>query len=118
MSITHAQKMKSRKRKNRELKLKKVRNINRNLPAEKYRLDVLDGDRWLIGLRHFRSVEGLDKYKAQVEQERKMGKTILPARVVHIAANKIVFEIAGSELKGKLPDTISEGPKANPDVKA
>lgn len=129
MSVTHNQKIQARKKKDRELRNRKIRNINRNLPSIKYRLDVSQietkdgvtkiGDFWTQGVKFFRSLQAVQAYKEEVEADRSAGKEILPGRIVS-AAGKIIFEIPGSNLtfKGSAPDKILDGPKADPDVKA
>ena len=126
MSVTHNQQIKARKKKDRERKNRKVRNLNRNLPAVQYRLDVLrlpsdgllaeDGF-WAEGIKTFRSLAGVNKYKASVEESRRLGHEILPGRIVN-KDGKIVANIEGSVIKGVAPDKITDWPKADPDVKA
>lgn len=117
MPVTHAQKIKAKKKKARERKIVKARNYARNLPDPIFRLDVDTGSgQWIIGAKQFRQESILVKYCNSVEEDRKAGKEILAARIVNIKDGKTIREIKGSKPKGTAPDKIADGPKASPNV--
>ena len=116
--LTRNQKIKARKKKDRERRNNKVRNLNRNLPAIMFELKVeISPDVW-HSMKYFRSKAGVGKYQANVEKNRSEGKEIIAAKVVNVKTGKVFLEIPGSKLKGLAPDKIADGPKADPDVKA
>ena len=118
MGITHAERLRRSKKKDRERRHRKATNLRRNLPARAFQLDVeLDGQ-WRTGVRYFRDAEQVEAYRSATEARRKSGAEIAPGRVLHLGTGKVVLEIAGSKLKGTLSDTIADGAKADPDVTA
>jgi hypothetical protein len=119
MPMTHARKVKANKKKARERRIEKNRNLLRNCAPVRFRLDVqFSPNNWTEGVKFFRRTETVKKYVDSIESDRKAGKEIIPGRIVNIVLGKIALEIPGTLPKGTLPDTISQGPKADPNVQA
>jgi hypothetical protein len=112
MSQTNAQKKKQQKSKARERTIRKRHNIQRNAPEKRFRLDVLMGDEWKIGVRQWAYGRQVESHRAETEKRRKAGEEIVPGRVVDMRLGKIVLEIPGSKVKGTAPDKIADGAKA------
>jgi len=116
MSQTRAQRKKQAKKRGRERNAKKRINLSRS-QKDNYRLDVLVDGRWIPGVMRFGNISKVDEYIAVTEVRRKEGEEIAPGRVFDMETGIAVRDIQGSKRKGALPDTISDGPKADPDVK-
>ena len=108
MKTTH----KRDKAKARERKIKKQRNIVQNLPAKRYRLDVLLDGVWRTGVKEWHYSRQVEAHKAETEDRRQKGEDIAPGRVVDLEKGKVILEIAGSKPKGAAPDKIDLGVKA------
>ena len=120
MSTTNAQKRKAAKRQARGKHIRKMANLRRSGAKPKYRLDVeLDGQ-WREGVMAFRTAEQVEAYRKLTESRRAAGEEIAPGRVYSQEHGRFVVEIPGSaaRVKGKLPDRITDGAKADPDVTA
>ena len=116
MSMTNAQKRKQAKMHNRSHRLRKMRNIQRNASSARFRLDVMMDGKWQEGVMRFRDWNQIRVYQALTEKRRQAGETIMPGKVVSSLTDMVVLEIAGSKPKGALPDKITDGVKADPNV--
>lgn len=118
MSITKIERKRQAKKKTKEIKKRKAANIRRNARPRKFRLDVeLDGV-WHNEVMKFRDAEQVEVYRSRTEAKRRAGEVISPGRVVNVDTGKIVLVIPGSKSKGELPDTITDGVVADPNVTA
>jgi len=116
MSQTNAQKLKAKKRRARDKRLRKQANIERNLAPVRYRLDMLYEGHWLTGFRNFRKWAQVERHKADTEKKRAEGVEIAAANVVDLQTGKVVMEIAPSppraQGKGAVPDALENKPSA------
>lgn len=101
---------------NRSHRLRKMRNIQRNASSARFRLDVMMDGKWQEGVMRFRDWNQIRVYQALTEKRRQAGETIMPGKVVSSLTDMVVLEIAGSKPKGALPDKITDGVKADPNV--
>lgn len=116
MSMTKAQRKKQAKKQSREKKNRKMANIRKSQGEDRYRLDVLVDGRWIPGVMRFHSMAKAEAYAETTESRRRAGEEIAPGRVYDLKTGEIVKEIAGSKRKGAMPDVITDGPKADPNV--
>lgn len=109
---TKAQKLKQKKAKDRQRKIKKQLNLSRNAPAKRYRLDVfLDGG-WKIGIRQWSEAYQVRAHEVDTENRRAKGEEIAQGRVIDLKVGKVISEIPASKPKGMAPDKIEDGVKA------
>lgn len=113
MSQTRAQRRKQQKVKARQKAIRKMHNIQRNAPEKRYRLDVLIGDEWKIGVRQWAYGHQVEAHRVDTEKRRQAGEEIVPGRVIDMKLGKVVLEIPGSKVKGMAPDKITDGAKAS-----
>lgn len=116
MSITRAQRKKQSKKKSREKRIRKMASIRRNQMEDRYRLDVLIDGKWIPGVMRFGNLAKVDGYVTTTEARRRQGEEIAPGRVFDVKTGEAVREIPGSKRKGEMPDVITDGSKADPNV--
>lgn len=107
---TKAEKRKQKKRKARELRIKKMHNIARNnLGDYAFRLDVLLDGVWRP-VKSFRKWSGVMAHQEETEAERAAGKDIVEGRVISLTTGLVKLSIPPSKAKGALPDKLAENP--------
>ena len=112
MSQTKAQRKKQQKTRDREKKIKRMRNIQRNAPDKRFRLDVsLDGA-WREGVRSWSYAWQVEAHKTETEARRLKGEEIAAGRVIDLNSGAVILTIPGSKPKGTAPDKIADGTKA------
>ena len=81
------------KSKKRSKKISKARNIRRNQPKPKYRLDVKLGE-WCLGAKYFYTEKEMDEFlDSQSEVAQKANVEIAEAVAVHIKSGKQVRHV-------------------------
>ena len=116
MSMTRAQRKKQAKKQSREKRNRKLANIKRARAEDRYRLDVLVDGRWIPGVMRFGSMGKVEEYVGTTEARRRAGEEIAPGKVFDLKTGEVVKDIPGSKRKGALPDAITDGPRADPNV--
>ena len=115
MTQTNTQRKKQQKKKARENRIKKNRNMAKNLAPPRWRLDVLYQSAWRVGIRQFRSWSSVERHEKETEELRKNGTEIFAGRIVDLLVGNVVKEIAPSppKVKGKgaLPDKLADEPE-------
>ena len=112
MSQTRQQRKQQQKRVNRQKKIRKLHNIQRNLAEQRFRLDVELNGEWLIGVKHWRHISLIEKHRDETERLRRAGQEIVAGRVVDLMTGKIILKIEASKPKGAAPDKIADGVRA------
>jgi hypothetical protein len=108
--VTKAEKRKQKKRKARELHIKKMRNIARNnLGDYIFRLEVMLDGVWRQ-IKDFRKWSSVVDYQEETERERAAGKEIVEGRVISLLTGQVKLSIPPSKAKGALPDKLAENP--------
>jgi hypothetical protein len=74
---------------------RKRRNIEHNMGAPIWRLDVFIDGKWYTA-RRYRRQEQIDAHMADTEARRKAGEVIIPGRIIHLSTGKVVQEIKPS----------------------
>lgn len=110
MTMTKKQMTKRTKRIGRKNRIARERNIQRNAPPKKYRLDVKKDDKFIVGVKFWSQWYLVERFLKSVEDDRAKGEKILQGKIVD-STGEVVAEIAGDKEKGSLPDKIADGPK-------
>jgi hypothetical protein len=110
--LTNKDKAKAAKKKAREKRIVKERNIRNCAATKRFSLNVVDGKKVLTGMKEWDNLSRAKEFIAEMEELKKSGEEVLPAYVVDRKTRKIVLKIEGS-LKGAAPDKIADGVKAN-----
>jgi len=112
MGQTRVGRKRQQKKTSRANEIRKNRNIQRNNPDKRYRLDVLIDGEWKEGVRRWSYRHQIEAHKTDTEKRRQAGEEIAPGRVLDMKLRELVVEIAGSKPKGTAPDKIADGVKA------
>ena len=112
MGKTRAELKRQQKKQARANEIRKNRNIQRNNPDKRYRLDVQIDGVWKEGVRNWSYRHQIEAHKTDTEKRRQAGEEIAPGRVLDMKLRELVLEIAGSKPKGTAPDKIADGVKA------
>jgi len=112
MSLTKHQRKQKQKEQIRRRNIIRVSNIERNIPSERYRLDVEKEGKWIEGVRYWRLMEDVEWYQNKTESLRKDGEEILKGRIFDTVKRVFVSYISASKPKGSAPDKIEDGVKA------
>jgi len=100
-----------KKRKDREKRIRKQRNIQHNLAEQRWRLDVFFEDRWITAKRYRRTSQ-IEAHVEETERRRKAGETIVKGRVIDEKTGEIIRTIEASKAKGALPDKFEGKPES------
>jgi len=111
--LTRKDKVKIAKKKAREKKIEKERNVRNCAPVKRFRLDVVDGKKVLTGMKEWDNISKAKAFIDEMEELKKTGEEICPAYVVDRKTHKVILKIEGSLKKGFVPDKIANGVKAN-----
>jgi hypothetical protein len=112
MGQTRVELKRQQKKQARANEIRKNRNIQRNNPDKRYRLDVLIDGEWKEGVRHWSYRHQIEAHKTDTEKRRQAGEEIVPGRVIDTKLGELILNIAGSKPKGTAPDKIADGVKA------
>ena len=112
MSQTREERKRQQKKTARENAIRRNRNIQRNNPDKRYRLDVQIDGVWKEGVRNWSYRHQIEAHKTDTEKRRNAGEEIVPGRVIDMKLGELILEIAGSKPKGTAPDKIADGVKA------
>ena len=112
MGKTRVEMKRQQKKTSRANEIRKNRNIQRNNPDKRYRLDVLIDGEWKEGVRNWSYRHQIEAHRVDTEKRRIAGEEIAPGRVLDMKLRELVLEIAGSKPKGTAPDKIADGVKA------
>ena len=112
MGQTRVELKRQQKKQARANEIRKNRNIQRNNPDKRYRLDVLIYGEWKEGVRHWSYRHQIEAHKTDTEKRRQAGEEIVPGRVIDTKLGELILNIAGSKPKGTAPDKIADGVKA------
>ena len=114
MSQTKAQRKKQQRTLGKRKEARRLNNIRKALPADRYRLDVLIEGTWRTGLKYFGKLTAVEVYKIKVEEQRGSGEVIAAGRIYDMKTGSLIAEIAGSKVveKGELPDVLADKPEA------
>lgn len=112
MSQTNHEKKRQQKAQARKNEIRRKANIAKNVPADRYRLDVeLDGE-WKIGVKAWTHRKSAELHQTTTEALRAQGQEIARGRVVDTIKGVVIISIPASKAKGSAPDKIEDGVKA------
>lgn len=87
-------------------------NIERNVPSERYRLDLESNGKWNLGIKYWRLIKDVEYHKTNTEKLRSQGEEIVGGRIVDTVRKEVIAHIPASKAKGAAPDKIEDGVKA------
>jgi hypothetical protein len=112
MSQTTHQKKQIQKKLARRKEIVRKGNIERNLPSERFRLDLEIEGKWRLGVRYWRYMQDVEYHKTNTENLRSQGEEIVGGRIVDTVRREVIAKIPASKAKGAAPDKIEDGVKA------
>lgn len=112
MSQTRREKKQIQKRQQRAKEISRKANIERNVPSKRFRLDIVQDERWVEGVKYFKLRKDVEWHKTYTEEMRKQGCEVLQGRIIDTVKKIIVASIPSSKAKGVAPDKIEDGVKA------
>jgi hypothetical protein len=112
MSQTKHEKKRQQKAQARKNEIRRKANIAKNVPADRYRLDIeLDGE-WKIGVKAWAQRKSAELHQITTEALRAKGQEIARGRVIDTLKGVVIISIPESKAKGAAPDKIDDGVKA------
>jgi hypothetical protein len=112
MSQTRRERKQNQKKQQRAKEIRRKANIERNVPAERFRLDVLRDEKWVEGVKYWTYKKDVEYHKTYTEKMREQGSEVLEGRVIDTVKRLVIAHIPASKAKGAAPDKIADGAKA------